>query len=320
MPVKSIQFMTYPEVSLLDLAGPLDVFIAANHLAHPDPAPYSLSILALSPTTEIFSDFSLNAAVLLEETPAAHTLIVPGGPGIHKFCDHPQFFTHFVKHTEKVTRLVSVCTGIFALATAGVLNGRNVTTHWSAYDKLESDFPSVKVRRGPIFINDGDLWTSAGVTSGIDLALAIVEADLGHAAALEVARHLVVFLKRPGDQNQFSSSLTLQSKSSQFSDLHAWLNNNLSGDLSVSVLADFMSMSERTFARKYSEITGSTPSKMVEQLRLEAARHLLVTSSAPLKTVASKCGLGNESTFIRSFVKNYAVTPREYRERFKSQG
>ncbi|KPB94313.1 Transcriptional regulator [Pseudomonas syringae pv. maculicola] len=151
------------------------------------------------------------------------------------------------------------------------------------------------------------------------MALAIVEADLGHAAALEVARHLVVFLKRPGDQNQFSSSLTLQSKSSQFSDLHAWLNNNLSGDLSVSVLADFMSMSERTFARKYSEVTGSTPSKMVEQLRLEAARHLLVTSSAPLKTVASKCGLGNESTFIRSFVKNYAVTPREYRERFKSQ-
>ncbi|MNY41831.1 HTH-type transcriptional activator RhaS [compost metagenome] len=146
----------------------------------------------------------------------------------------------------------------------------------------------------------------------------MVEADLGHAAALEVARHLVVFLKRPGDQNQFSSSLTLQAKSSQFSDLHAWLNSNLSSDLSVSSLANFMNMSERTFARKYSEITGCTPSKMVEKIRLEAACQLLVTSKTPLKAIANKCGLGDESTFIRSFIKNYSVTPKEYRERFKS--
>ncbi|MCM2462793.1 MULTISPECIES: GlxA family transcriptional regulator [Pseudomonas] len=318
MPSKSVQIITYPEVSLLDLAGPLDVFIAANHFAHPDNPPYSLSILSLSRTTEIFSNFSLNAAILEAETPAAHTLIVPGGPGIHKFCDHPKFFTQFVRHSEKAKRLVSVCTGIFALATAGKLDGRNVTTHWSAYDKLELDFPLAKVRRGPIFINDGDLWTSAGVTSGIDLALAIVEADLGHAAALEVARHLVVFLKRPGDQNQFSSSLTLQSNSSQFSDLHAWLNTNLSGDLSVFSLANFMNMSERTFARKYREANGCTPSKMVEQIRLEAARHMLVTSRTPLKTIAHKCGLGNEATLIRCFMKNYAVTPGEYRARFKS--
>lgn len=317
MLVRSVQFMTYPEVSLLDLAGPLDVFIAANHFADPDHPPYSLSILSLSGTTEIFSNFSLNAAVLGAETPGAHTLIVPGGPGIHKFCDHPRFFTHFVRHAENAKRLVSVCTGVFALARAGKLNGRHVTTHWSAYDKLETDFPFVNVRRGPIFINDGDLWTSAGVTSGIDLALSMVEADLGHSAALEVARHLVVFLKRPGDQDQFSSSLTLQSKSSQFSDLHAWLNSNLNSDLSISSLANFMNMSERTFARKYSEVTGSTPSKMVEQIRLETACHLLVTSNSPLKAIANKCGLGDESTFIRNFTKKYSVTPKEYRERFK---
>lgn len=318
MSVKSVQFITYSEVSLLDLAGPLDVFIAANHFAHPDHPPYSLSILSLNPTTEIFSDFSLNAAILGPETPAPHTLIVPGGPGIHKFCEDQKFFTHFVKHIEKAKRLVSVCTGIFALATADKLNGRNVTTHWSAYDKLELDFPSANVRRGPIFIDDGDLWTSAGVTSGIDLALAMVESDLGHTAALEVARHLVVFLKRPGDQNQFSSSLTLQAKSIQFSDLHVWLNNNLTSDLSVSSLANFMNMSDRTFARKYREVTGYTPSKMVDQIRLEAARHMLVTSNAPLKTVATKCGLGNEATLIRSFIKSFSVTPGEYRARFKS--
>jgi transcriptional regulator GlxA family with amidase domain len=318
MPQKSVQLIAYPEVSLLDLAGPLDVFIAANHYAPPDLPPYSLSILSLTPTTEIFSSFTVNAILIDGETPAPHTLIVPGGPGIHRFCDHPKFYTNFVKHTEKAERLVSVCTGIFALATAGKLDGRNVTTHWSAYDKLELDFPSVNVKRGPIFINDGDLWTSAGVTSGIDLALAMVEADLGHAVALEVARHLVVFLKRPGDQNQFSSSLTLQSKSSQFSDLHAWVNCNLSGDLSVLSLANFMHMSERTFARKYSEANGCTPSKMVEQIRLEAARHMLVTTRTPLKTIAKKCGVGNEATLIRSFIKNYTVTPGEYRARFKS--
>lgn len=319
MPTKSIQFITYPELSLLDLAGPLDVFIAANRLAPQGQIPYSISIHSLNPTNEIFSNFSLGAETLQPETPPAHTLIVPGGPGIHSFCRNPRFLSHFVNHADKATRLVSVCTGIFALANAGKLEGREVTTHWSAYDELEQNFPSVKVKRGPIFINDGNIWTSAGVTSGIDLALSMVEEDLGHAAALEIARHLIVFLKRPGDQNQFSSSLTLQSKSSQFSDLHAWINNNLSADLSVPTLANFMNMSERSFTRKYRESTGHTPSKMIELLRLEAACHLLSTSNSPLKKVAQSCGLGNESTFIRSFIKKFSVTPKEYRTRFNAR-
>ncbi|WP_279630136.1 GlxA family transcriptional regulator [Pseudomonas reidholzensis] len=244
---------------------------------------------------------------------------MPGGAGIQAFCKDSRFFSHFVEHVNNAQRLVSVCTGVFALAAAGQLDGRTVTTHWSAYDELESAFPSVIVKRGPIFINDGHLWTSAGVTSGIDLALSIVENDLGHAAALEVARHLVVYLRRPGDQEQFSSPLALQSKSSHFSDLHAWLSNNLEGDLSVSAMASFMSMSERTFARRYTQQTGSTPSKMVESLRLDAVRHLLVTSNSPLKTIAKRCGVGSESTLIRRFIKTFGVTPGEYRVRFNSQ-
>lgn len=319
MQTKSIQFLVYPRISLLDLAGPLEVFIAANYLARSPLPPYLPSIIALRDTPEVFSGFSINAEILEAGTPSAHTLIVPGGAGIQAFCKDSRFFSHFVEHAHNAQRLVSVCTGILALATAGKLEGRTVTTHWSAYDELESAFPSVVVKRGPIFINDGDVWTSAGVTSGIDMALAIVENDLGHAAALEVARHLVVFLKRPGGQEQFSSSLALQSQSSHFSDLHAWLNNNLGSDLSVSVMADFMKMGERTFARRYTESTGRTPSKMVESLRLDAVRHLLVTSDSPLKSIAKSCGLGNESTLIRRFVKQVGVTPAAYRARFGSQ-
>ncbi|WP_449116737.1 GlxA family transcriptional regulator [Pseudomonas viridiflava] len=319
MPAKSIQFVAYPHVSLLDLAGPLDVFVAANHLAKSADLPYALSVLVLDSPTDIFCNFSLSAEHLCADTTPAHTLIVPGGPGIHDFCKDARFFSHFVTHADKAQRLVSVCTGVFALATAGKLDAREATTHWSAYDELEQRFPAIKVRRGPIFINDGDIWTSAGVTSGIDLALAIVEQDLGHSAALEVARHLIMFLKRPGDQDQFSSSLGLQSKSSQFSDLHAWMNVHLCDDLSVTALANFMNMSERTFIRKYRESTGRTPSRMVESIRLEVARHLLDTSSKPLKEIAQRCGMGSEATLIRRFIKAFGITPREHRARFKAQ-
>ena len=319
MPAKSIQFVAYPHVSLLDLAGPMDVFVAANHLAKYADLPYALSVLVLDSPTDIFCNFSLSAEHLCADTTPAHTLIVPGGPGIHDFCKDARFFSHFVTHANKAQRLVSVCTGVFALATAGKLDAREATTHWSAYDELEQRFPAIKVRRGPIFINDGDIWTSAGVTSGIDLALAIVEQDLGHSAALEVARHLIMFLKRPGDQDQFSSSLALQSKSSQFSDLHAWINVHLCNDLSVTALSNFMNMSERTFIRKYRESTGRTPSRMVESIRLEAARHLLDTSSKPLKEIAQRCGMGSEATLIRRFIKAFGITPREHRARFKAQ-
>lgn len=315
MLAKLIQFVTYPGVSLLDLGGPLDVFIAANHYATPPWQPYSLSIIALQADTPVLSGFSLKAEPLEAETAPAHTLIVPGGPGIQAFCQDPGF-SRFVEQTHTAQRLVSVCTGVFALAAAGKLEGRNVTTHWSAYDELERRFPSVSVKRGPIFINDGNVWTSAGVTSGIDLALAIVEQDLGHAAALEVARHLVVFLKRPGDQDQFSPTLALQAQSPQFSDLHAWMTAHLDKDLSVAALAAYMNMSERTFVRKYQAHTGHTPSKRVEALRLEEVRRLLVTSSSPLKTLAHRCGLGNESTLIRRFVKAFGITPAEHRARF----
>lgn len=317
MPSKSIQIVSYPGISLIDLAGPLDVFLAANSFAPAGKPPYSISIIALEERPKVFSGLSLNTSLLGADTPSPDTLIVPGGPGVHELCKSPRF-TDLATHMTKAKRLVAICVGTFALGAAGRLKGLQVTTHWSAYEELERRFPEVSVKRGPIYIKDGNVWTSAGATSGIDLALSLVEQDLGHSVALEVARYLVIFLKRPGDQEQFSSSLKLQTSSRHFSDLHAWINRNLEMNLSISVLANFMNMTERTFIRKYTVETGRTPKKMIEQLRLDAARHLLVTSNKPLKEVACKTGFNNEATLIRRFTKAFGVTPKEHREHFRA--
>ena len=318
MLTKTIQFMTFSNANLIDLAGPLEVFLTANYFSDPKALPYNLSIASLDSISTVLPGTHLHSIPLDQNTPAPHTLIVPGGLGIYDFCKNPRFDTVFKRHAERATRLVSVCTGVFALAAAGGLSGCEVTTHWSAYDELEQNYPDVLLNRGPIFVNDGRIWTSAGVTSGIDLALALVEADLGHALALKVAKHLVVFLKRPGDQNQFSSSLDMQTRSSTFSDLHAWMNENLVEDLSIPTLANRMNMSERTFVRRYRTTTGQTPSKMVEKLRVDAVRHLLVSTECPLKEIAYLTGLGHEASLIRKFWKFFGVTPNEYRQRFKS--
>jgi len=167
-------------------------------------------------------------------------------------------------------------------------------------------------------VRDGSVWTSAGVTSGIDLALALVEQDLGHATALAVARYLVVFLKRPGGQAQFSAALSLQAADDRFGALHAWINKHLAEDISLAVLARQAGMSERSFSRRYLEETGITPTRAVEQLRLEAARRLLLESRLPVKRISQRCGFGSEETMRRSFMRLLAVTPQDYRSRFRS--
>ncbi|MCV2223920.1 helix-turn-helix domain-containing protein [Pseudomonas sp. C98] len=315
---KTIQFITFSQANLIDFAGPLEVFLTANFYSDPKAQPYKLSITSLDDTATLADNADLHTIPLERSSPAPHTLIVPGGPGIHSFCRNPRFNTIFKAHAEKAIRLVSVCTGVFALAATGQLKGREATTHWSAYAEFEQSFPDVLLKRGPIFVNDGHIWTSAGVTSGIDLALALVEIDLGHAIALKVAKHLVVFLKRPGDQNQFSTSLDMQTKSGNFSDLHAWVQANLVSDLSIKALATRMHMTERTFIRRYRESTGITPRKMVEQFRIDAARSFLINTSRPLKEIAYITGLGHEATLIRKFSSFFGVTPNEYRGRFKS--
>jgi transcriptional regulator GlxA family with amidase domain len=197
-----------------------------------------------------------------------------------------------------------------------MLDGRRAVTHWAFCTELARRFPLVRVEPDPIFIRDDAIWTSAGVTAGIDLALALVEEDLGRTVALAVARYLVVFLKRPGGQAQFSEFLSLQAAEDRFGVLHDWISNHLADDLSLPVLASQAGMSERSFSRRYAESTGLTPARAVERLRVEGAQHLLSETRLPVKRISQRCGFGSEETMRRSFLRILDTTPQDYRARF----
>jgi transcriptional regulator GlxA family with amidase domain len=214
-------------------------------------------------------------------------------------------------------RVCAVCTGAFLLAEAGLLDGRRAVTHWGSCDALQQPYPRITVERDPIFLRDGKVWTSAGVTAGIDLALALVEEDLGRAMALRVARHLVVFLKRPGGQSQFSAMLESQAQGDgAFGDLHDWMARRLADDLGVDALAARAGMSPRNFARVYAKRMGTTPAKAVERLRVDAARRALEETDASIESIADRCGFGDEERMRRSFLRSLGVPPRHYRARF----
>jgi transcriptional regulator GlxA family with amidase domain len=242
--------------------------------------------------------------------------MVAGGQGVEAAAADPVLLDWVRQRAGRARRVASVCTGAFLLAAAGVLDGRRAATHWSFCADLARRYPAVRVEPDPIFVRDGPVWTSAGVTSGIDLALALVEEDLGRTMALAVARYLVVFLKRAGGQAQFSTALSLQAADDRFGALHAWIGAHLTHDLSLPVLAGQAGMSERSFSRHYAETTGLTPARAVERLRVEAARQLLSESRLPVKRVAQRCGFGSEETMRRSFLRLLEVTPQDYRARF----
>jgi transcriptional regulator GlxA family with amidase domain len=193
-------------------------------------------------------------------------------------------------------------------------------THWQHCAELARRFPAIHVESDPIFVCDDSIWTSAGVTAGIDLALALVEEDLGRTIALAVARYLVVFLKRPGGQSQFSEALSLQAAEDKFGALHDWIGKHLADDLSLPVLAGQAGMSERSFSRRYAESTGLTPARAVERLRMEGARRLLLDTRLPAKRISQRCGFGSEETMRRSFLRLLNATPQDYRARFRSAG
>lgn len=318
-----VEVLAFPAVQLLDVAGPLQVFASANELtaakARELPRPYAPRVVAKDCSSVTASaGVGLATALLPAVETALDTLVVAGGPGVDAAAADPLLVDWVQARARRARRAVSVCTGALLLAEAGVLDGRRAATHWSFCAELSRRYPAVRVESDPIFVRDGPVWTSAGVTAGIDLALALVEEDLGRSVALAVARYLVVFLKRPGGQAQFSTALSLQAAEDRFGALHEWINAHLADELSLPVLAEQARMSERSFSRHYGQATGLTPARAVERLRVEAARRMLSESRLPVKRISRRCGFGSEETMRRSFVRLLAATPQDYRARFSS--
>lgn len=340
MAARHIVFAVAPELVLLDACGPLEAFwraeltmaAAAGSTSQPGkpagPVAYRTTVASIDGgVLQTFPGLPVVTERLdsLDDQPI-DTLIVPGVP-IDEHCTlQPELVAWIRRRAPQARRVCSVCTGAFYLAAAGLLDGRRATTHWGEAPHLARRFPNVRVDADPIFIRDvghgqggSVVWTSAGVTAGIDLALALIEEDVGHAVAMQAARRLVVFMKRPGGQSQFSAALAAQaSAGGPFEALHSWMAANLRDDLSVERLAEHARMSPRTFARRYVDEVGRTPAKTVSALRLEAAARGLAESRRPLKRIALDCGFGSEQNLRRAFVRRFGVLPLEYRERFDS--
>jgi len=314
-----VEVLAYPSVKLLDVTGPVQVFASANaFMAQAGEAmPYAIRVVAQGgERVEASGGVELAVHPLSPVDAALDTLMIAGGEGVVAAATDTALIDWVRERAKQARRIASVCTGAFLLAASDMLDGRRAVTHWAFCAELARRFPDIRVEPDPIFVQDGAIWTSAGVTAGIDLALALVEEDLGRAAALAVARYLVVFLKRPGGQAQFSEFLSLQAADDRFGALHDWISNHLGDDLSLPVLARQAGMSERSFSRHYAEATGLTPALAIERLRVQGARHLLSETRLPVKRISQRCGFGSEETMRRSFQRLLDTTPQDYRARF----
>jgi transcriptional regulator GlxA family with amidase domain len=314
-----VVILAFDGVQTLDLTGPLEVFNAAAGLSGgayttevvaPTSAPIrSSSGLTIVPDGSIAS---LRGRV--------DTLLVAGGSGVREAVEDERLVRWVERRAHASARVASVCTGAFMLARAGVLDGRRAATHWAYADDLARLHPRVQVDSDAIYVRDGDVWSSAGVTAGMDLALALVEEDLGREVALEVARWLVVFVRRAGGQSQFSSHLRAQvAEREPLRELQEWVGSHLADDLSVPALASRVNMSGRNFARAFAREVGMTPAAYVEALRVDHARVRLETTGQKIDAVAADCGFGTVETMRRAFHRRLKVGPSGYRDRFQTK-
>lgn len=314
MAQRTVLFVLFDGVQSLDLTGPLEVFAGAEKHR---PGTYRIRTASLDGgPVRTSSGLTVVPDASLAEVPDPHTLLVPGGEGTRG--PQPDLIGWLREHGPRAERLVSVCTGAILLAGAGLLDGRRATTHWAYCDKLSRDHPEVEVDPDPIYVRDGRVATSAGVTSGIDLALALVEEDLGRDVALGIARHLVVFLRRPGNQAQFSAQLAAQTaRREPLRDVQRWITEHPDADLSVEALAARASLSPRHFARAFQTETGMTPGRYVDRVRLEQARRLLEDTTDGVEEISRASGYGTPEAMRRAFVKTLGTAPAEYRRRFR---
>jgi transcriptional regulator GlxA family with amidase domain len=316
---RQVTVVVFDGCSLLDVAGPTEVFRMASLLgAQPG---YRIVVASsdggkscCDSGITVVADTSVDDSSLEEET---DTLLVAGGFGVEAFIENPGAVHHLRRLSARARRTTSVCTGALALARAGLLDGYRATTHWAQCEILQRDYPLVKVEADRIYVHDLDRWTSAGVTAGIDLALALVDDDHGAELAHAVAGALVVFARRPGGQTQFSVQLqTQQARTPAIAELQRWLPDHLAEDLGIEQLARQAKMSPRTFARTFRRETGTTPAVFIEQLRIEAAKRHLVSSDLTIQAVAARVGFRRPEVLLRAFTRRVGTTPSSYRDHF----
>ena len=322
MTPRHIVIVGYDDITSLDLAGPLEAFSSAyieDSRGNRQPC-YKVTIAALGAKTfGSESGLRMTAACFLSSLRHLDTLLIPGGRGMRTSAAAPKLGDWISRHEHRIRRIASVCTGIFGVAPTGLLNGRKVTTHWKFAAELVERYPKLKVDANPLYVRDGKFYTSAGITAGIDLALALIEEDFGAQVALSVARELVMYVKRPGGQEQYSEPLKFQVEStSRFADLAAWMMGHLDKDLSVEALAERIHLCPRQFSRRFKDEFNSTPAAFVQRLRLDEARKRLSAADYTVENIADSVGFRDPDSFRRAFVQRFGVAPAQYRSRFSS--
>lgn len=317
--MKRIVVVAHDGFQLLDLAGPADVFDAANQVLGRQA--YAVEITAVHGGGVRAGNGVVLDARALDELPDGRidTVIVTGGRVLLQDTIDPALVDAVIALAARADRVASVCTGAFALAAGGLLTRRRATTHWLVTDQLAGDYPDVEVEPDAIYVRDGDIWTSAGVTAGIDLALALVAADHGHDVARWVASGLVVYLQRPGGQSQFSTALRARLPTSEtLRELQAYIDANPTADLSVAALAEQVGMSPRHFTRVFTAQLGIAPGRYVERSRADTARRFLETTEASHEWIARESGIGSPEILYRVFRRRWCVSPGDYRRRFST--
>jgi transcriptional regulator GlxA family with amidase domain len=326
---RHIAMLTYPDCMLIDVCGPMDVFNFANHalrilgrISHSEIA-YTLTIVAeKSGPVKTSSGICIVADKGYEDLDeCVDTLLVTGSASVDSAVQDTKMRAWLMHMMPKVRRMGSICSGALVLAESGLLNGRKATTHWLYCDEMAKKYQNIRVEPDKIFVRDGNMYTSGGVTAGIDLVLSLVEEDWGWEIAAGVARAMLIFMRRPGGQSQFSSYVFNEAKTRKdFRDLQAWIVSNPQADLGVEQLAERMAMSPRNFSRLFCQEIGVTPAKFVEGIRMEAARNMMLQTDLPMESVADNCGFSNAEQMRRTFQRILKTSPQEHRSLFKMTG
>ncbi len=321
--MKKIVMLSIPPASGVDVIGPLEAFGIASRMVAESSGRAAYESELVTTASDLALPTSSGVKIVAhkhysEVHGKVDTLLVSGGPGTRG--PHDAVLLDWLRQMAKHTRRIcSICTGAYLLAEAGLLEGKRATTHWRYVESFARQHPGVLWDPNPIFVQDGRFYTSAGISAGMDLALALIEEDRGSALALDVARYMVIFLRRPGSQAQFSVTLAAQAaERKSLQELQVWIAENLAKDLSVEALADRAAMSARNFARVFAAELGSTPARYVEQVRVEAARTLLASTDDSVDQIASRCGFSSSELLRRCFVRHFKIAPSQYRKHFRT--